>query len=386
MARLLGFLEAVHFYFHAHALHDPSLASGPAVILRDGKVLDCSPDLDVAGALSRPNPAYLRIAYPDLREVVFDADACAGPYEVLWSQVVPDAVAVEPLDCAHGFFEPVRAPSLDVLRDQISALRDRVRAATAGLEVRVGLAPSRMLARVAAHGEHIVLPGREHAFLERAPLEWLPIDGRSRGELAALGVKRIAGLADLPRGTLFHHLKLDAARRILAMLQGRDASQVEPLYPSPHLEERLGSLESLDEAGVLAALSGACVRLFTRLQRRRRWPRALALVVEPFFGSPVRAEGELVRPPARVDDLARRFTVLLRDLWRGDELSALSLFADDLQSFSPGQYGLGFSSDPAGLTILEQVMDALRERYGDRALLRATHLPDHRRWAEQLLS
>ncbi len=241
-----------------------------------------------------------------------------------------------------------------------------------------------MLARVAAHGEHIVLPGREHAFLERAPLEWLPIDGRSRGELAALGVKRIAGLADLPRGTLFHHLKLDAARRILAMLQGRDASQVEPLYPSPHLEERLGSLESLDEAGVLAALSGACVRLFTRLQRRRRWPRALALVVEPFFGSPVRAEGELVRPPARVDDLARRFTVLLRDLWRGDELSALSLFADDLQSFSPGQYGLGFSSDPAGLTILEQVMDALRERYGDRALLRATHLPDHRRWAGQL--
>ncbi len=54
MARLLGFLEAVHFYFHAHALHDPSLASGPAVILRDGKVLDCSPDLDVAGALRVP--------------------------------------------------------------------------------------------------------------------------------------------------------------------------------------------------------------------------------------------------------------------------------------------------------------------------------------------
>ena len=175
MARLIGFLEAVHFYFHAHALRDPSLTSGPAVILRDGKVLDCSPDLDAAGALSRPNPAYLRIAYPDLREVAFDADACASPYEALWAQVVPDAVAVEPLDCAQGFFEPVRAPSLDVLRDQISAFRDRARTATAGLEVRIGLAPSRMLARVAAHGEHIVLPGREHAFLERAPLEWLPI-------------------------------------------------------------------------------------------------------------------------------------------------------------------------------------------------------------------
>ena len=382
---MLGFLEAVHFYFHAHALRDPSLRSGPAVILRDGKVLDCSPDLDVAGALSRPNPAYLRIAYPDLREVAFDANACAGPYEVLWSQVVPDAVAVEPLDCAQGFFEPVRAPSLDILRDQISALRDRVRAATAGIEVRVGLAPSRMLARVAAHGEHIVLPGREHAFLERAPLEWLPIDGRSRGELAALGVKRIAGLADLPRGTLFHHLKLDVARRVLAMLQGRDASHVDPLYPSPHLEERLGPLEALDEAGVLAAVSGACVRLFTRLQRRRRWPRALALVVEPFFGSPSRTEGELVRPPARADDLARRFTVLLRDLWHGEELSSLTLFADDLQTFSPGQYGLGFSSDPVGVTMLEQVMDALRERYGDRALVRAGHLPDQRRWAEQIL-
>lgn len=385
MVKLLGYLEAVHFFFHVHALRDTSLVSGQVVILRDGKVLDCSPDLDVVGALARPNPAYLRIAYPDLREIVFDPDLCVAPYEALWTQVVPDAVAVEPLGHAHGFFEPVRAPGLDVLRDQISALRDRVRRATAGLEVRLGLASSRMLARVAVHGEHIVLPGREHVFLEQAPLEWLPIDGRSRGELAALGLKRIADLANLPRGTLFHHLKPDLARRVLAMLHGRDSSHVEAIYPPPRLEERLAPLDALDEAAIQEALSRTCARLFLRLQHQRSWPRALALIVEPFFGTPVRAEGELVRPPARADDLLRRFTTLLRGLWRGDELSSLTLFADDLQALSPGQYGLSFGANPSALSMLDHVLDAVRERFGDHALVRADHLPDQRRWAEQLL-
>jgi hypothetical protein len=385
MPRLVGFLQAIHFYFHAHALRDPSLSYGPAVVLRDGQVLDCSPDLDAAGVPSRPNPAYLRIAYPLLREVPFDPDACASPYEALWSQVVPDAIAVEPLDCAHGFFEPVRAPGLDVLRDQIAALRDRVRAVTAGLEIRVGLAPSRLLARIAARGEHILLPGRERAFLAQAPLEWLPIDGRSRGSLAGLGVKRIADLASLPRGTLFHHLKPDAARQVLAMLSGRGDSHVRALYPSPRLEEKLAPLDGLDEVAISTALAGASGRLFARLQKRRRWPRALGLVLDPLHGPPVRAEGELIRPPARADDLVHRFTTLLRGLWRGQELCSLSLFVEDLQAFSPGQYGFGFSADPAGLTILDQVMDALRERFGERALLRAGQLPDHRRWAEQIL-
>jgi len=93
--------------------------------VRDGKVLDCSPDLDAVGALSRPNPAYLRIAYPDLREVAFDA-SLRGPYEALWAQVVPDAVAVELSTAARAFSSRPRA-DLDVLRDQISAPGPRAR-------------------------------------------------------------------------------------------------------------------------------------------------------------------------------------------------------------------------------------------------------------------
>jgi hypothetical protein len=380
VSHLLVYIEAEHFHFHAHRLADASLASGPVAILRGDDFLDCSPDVTPGRSLS-----YVRTAYRGLREVIFDPAACDGLSEILWGQVLPFAGAIEPVADGQGFYEPARDMPEDMRRD-LADLRERIGEATGGLAVRAGAGPSRLMARVAAQAGRVVAAEETPSFLARAPLDWLPFAGRAIQRLRDLGLERIGEAATAGQGVLYHCLGREDAAALIAALAGRGDRYVKALYPPERIEEHVNPGEEPDEPRLQALMLAAGRRLLLRLELQRRWPRQIALTLEPMHGLARRADAPLVRPPAGAEELARRYLRLFHDLWRGEGLAAATLEARDFEALSPAQQGLHSSAGAAQEREVSRVLEALRERFGKDAIGPAANRPSARRWAEHVLA
>jgi len=380
MPELIVYLEAMHFYYHAHCQEEPPLAQRPTVILRAGEVIDCSPEIaSVGGQL-----CYLRTAYPGLWEQPWAPEVYERLYELLWGQVAAVACAVEPLEYHRGFFEPARGRPADVRRD-LDVLRERIRAATDGLEVALGAGPSRLVAQVAARAGRVVTSAEVRAFLAEAPIEWLPFHESALRHLGDLGVRRIGELASIGHGILYRCLGPENARRIVDLFGGSGESYVRPLYPPTCIDERVLFEEPPEELKLSGLLGISARRLWEKLATRRRWPRKLEVTLEPLDGPALHLSATLSRPPGSPEELARRFLGLFRQLWHGEQLLCVSLLGGELEPLLPAQYDL-FGARTVREKKLQRLMEALQGRFGQGALFFAAQGPSCRRWAEQILA
>lgn len=139
----------------------------------------------------------------------------------------------------------------------------------AGLPVRVGIAGSKLAARVAAGGTGspvVVPPGEEARFLAPLPLERLAPEVAVASTLAQWGVRSVGDLAKLPAAEVTSRLG-EPGRRLLETARGLDPM---PLFPRPvpasfsegmELEWPVVTLEPF-----LAMAEAALERLVRRLQ------------------------------------------------------------------------------------------------------------------------
>ncbi len=115
-----------------------------------------------------------------------------------------------------------------------------VRAARAvGLDVRVGVASTRVAARVASHGParvRVVAAAEEQAVLAAAPLDVLALPADLRATLAGWGIRDLGGLAALPRRGVAARL---GRRGLVAqdLARGVDREPFRPWTPPPFWEE-----------------------------------------------------------------------------------------------------------------------------------------------------
>ena len=118
--------------------------------------------------------------------------------------------------------------------------RDMIRAAErAGLPARVGVAASKLAARIAAglpDSPTIVLPGGESAFLAPLPLERLAPEMEIAATLDRWGLRSIGDLAKLPEGEVASRLG-EIGRELHASANGLDPRPLEPYVPSPSFSE-----------------------------------------------------------------------------------------------------------------------------------------------------
>jgi len=150
--------------------------------------------------------------------------------------------------------------------------RDMIRAAErAGLPARVGVAASKLAARIAAglpDSPTIVLPGGESAFLAPLPLERLAPEMEIAATLDRWGLRSIGDLAKLPEGEVASRLG-EIGRELHASANGMDPRPLEPYVPSPSfcegmdLEWPLATLEPF-----LFVAHAALDRLVQRLEFR----------------------------------------------------------------------------------------------------------------------
>ncbi len=109
----------------------------------------------------------------------------------------------------------------------------------AGLPVRVGIAASKLAARVAAgqpHSPTVVAAGEEAAFLAPLPLTQLTPQAKTLSLLEGWGIRSAGDLARLPRAEVISRLG-SAGQELQAIACGIDPQPLAPRQPPPSFDE-----------------------------------------------------------------------------------------------------------------------------------------------------
>jgi len=148
------------------------------------------------------------------------------------------------------------------------AARLRDAAATEGVEIRVGIAGSRIAALAAARlgpGTMIVEPDGDAAYLAPAPLSLLDLPEETATRLSRWGLRTLGELAALPTAGLFERLGGDGVR-FQRLARGEDPRPLVSWRPGPLFEESVAcewGLETLDP--VVERLRELATRVCARL-------------------------------------------------------------------------------------------------------------------------
>jgi protein ImuB len=148
------------------------------------------------------------------------------------------------------------------------AARLRAAAAAAGVEIRVGIAASRIAALAAARlgpGALVVEPGGDAVYLAPAPLSLLDLPEETATRLSRWGLRTLGDLAALPTAGLFERLGSDGVR-LQRLARGEDPRPLVSWRPAPLFEESTAcewGLETLEP--VVERLRELAARVCARL-------------------------------------------------------------------------------------------------------------------------
>ncbi len=408
--RLVGYLEALDLYAAAHQVAE-GLIGRPVAVVRDGAVVDVSPEAAADGARRGVRVGELRWLCPDAICVQFDSNAYRQLSQALWSCVYEFVPAIEIVDFASGFFDATgcihggEAPR-QWLQRLVNALRGRLesllghaaaRASAparrlaelpcARIEVRAGLAPTKPLAQIASRAGVVHLAAdRVGEFLSKAPIEWLPAAAEVKEALKALGVRRIGEIARIPADVLHARLGWQAGQ-VVEVARGGGPWRVQPNFPPPAISARFGPLESPSFEQIEAHIRAACRRLWAELQRQGMAATRLRLRVEPLFGPARQAERDLPGAALGEVGLLAAVEAMWRKLWDGEDVAEAVIELCDLQPRAAEQFdlwGRGVEAAERHRRLMA-ALQALSERFGAGAVVLARELPPARRFAERVL-
>jgi DNA polymerase-4 len=264
-------------------------------------------------------------------------------------------------------------PAATLARLQLEIDRD------IGLDVSIGLAPNKFLAKIASDldkpkGFGVIGMGEARAFLAPRPVSILPGVGPVLAQsLRAAGLLSVGDLARAGPGDLARRFG-DQGARLAELSMGRDDRPVDPdqerksMSAETTFDEDLTGLEELED------------RLWPLCQRLARHARAEALVGETVILKLRTADFRIITrqraAPAPIQTAKTLFTIG-RELLRG-EIGTLSY-----RLIGIGLGGLAgessrardfFPSDEDRVLMGERAVDILRDRFGDGVVFSAKNL------------
>lgn len=274
------------FYAEVERRRDPSLRGRPVIVGGDprkrGLVQSASEDALLAGvtvgmpvleALERcPHARLRKTEMRSYREATAQLRSC---FRLATEKVEPAGLDAAYLDVAGADEAPER-------------IAERLRAVVAselGLPLRLGIAPVRFLAKLAAEqsgpeGLHYVRPGEVRRFLDPLPVERLPgVGPRTRETLLGLGAACVADLLKLGQSRLEEALG-NHGRAIFALAQGADEARVRPA-PHPRTVSHESTLPApeIDRGAIEARLAELAGNVEATLARERLAAKRLVLKV-----------------------------------------------------------------------------------------------------------
>ena len=270
--RRVGCLLVPRFAVAAAVRAEPALAGRPLAVLDEARpgrlVIEASvearalgvlPDMTEAAAQARPGALICRERVPAQE---------AAAQQALLEVALVHSPRVEEAGPGEVYLD---AAGLGALFGDEPALARRLvaRARIAGLSARVGLAGSRVAARLAARRaeELVCVPlGADAAHLRSAPIALLDLSLEMARRLARWGIRTLGELADLPGRDLYERLGPEGAR-LQARARGEDVRPLDPWRPPPRFEETRELDWALDNLEPLFGLFAECAdRLCAQLE------------------------------------------------------------------------------------------------------------------------
>ncbi len=282
--------------------------------------------------------------------------------------------AVEPISIDEAFLDVAGSEALHGSPAQIARSIKAVVRDELGLTASVGLATSKLVAKVASDLEKpdglvIVEPGREAAFLAPLPIARLwGVGERTAAQLADYGVRTIGDLAALPDDLLARRFGKQGPV-LAARARGIDPSPVSGAEPArsvshEHTFEVDTSDPELLERTLLALSEGVAGRLRAGHVRAR----TVAVKVRDASFVTVSRQRTLPEPSDETEVVFRAALELARPELRGTKVRLLGVAASHLEEGL--QLALFHEADDRRRRATEAA-DEIRRRFGSRAIRRA---------------
>ena len=369
------------FYASVEQRDDPRLRGRP-VIVGGGVVLAASYEAKAHGVRTAMSGRQARRLCPSAVVVEPRMSAYAAASKAVFAVFEQTTPLVEGISIDEAFLEVgglwrIAGPPLDIAVRLRREVLEQV-----GLPITVGIARTKFLAKVASgvakpDGLLLVPPGGEPAFLHPLPVERLwGVGTVTADKLHAFGVRTVGEVAELSETALVSILGLAVGRHLHALAHNHDPRPVD----TGRRRRSIGSQRALGrrprtEAELDVILTGTVDRLARRLRAAHRTCRTVVLRLR--FADFTRAtrSHSLAEATAHTETIlgtARGLLAAAMPRIAGEGLTLLGISLANLQDDRAVQLALPFG--PQSGPALDRTIDSVRDRFGTRAVTRATLL------------
>jgi len=388
--RTILHLDLDAFYASVEQLDDPSLRGRPVIVggtSRRGVVCAASYEARRFGVRSAmptarahrlcPDGVFLHPRfdrYSELSRRVFD----------VYRRYTPQ---VEPLSLDEAFLDVTASRALHGEGRAIATAIRRAVRAECGLAVSAGVAEVKMAAKIATDlgkpdGLVVVAPGGVRAFLAPLPVGRLwGVGDVTEAALRRIGIATIGDLAAMPESALAAAIGANHAHGLAALARGEDPREViaDEEAKSVGAEETFEN-DLSDRAGIERALLEQAGRVGRRLRSTGAAGSVVTLKVKHADFSLVTRRVTLPRPTDDDGEIwaAARAQLARVDLARPIRLTGISVSGlagegprAQLDLFGRAAEGGAATAAPEKRRALNAALDALSDRFGDRAVRRA---------------
>jgi DNA polymerase-4 len=368
------------FYASVEQRDDPALRGRP-VIVGGGVVLAASYEAKAYGVRTAMGGGQWRRLCPNAVVVSPRMSAYSDASKAVFEVFEDTTPLVEGLSIDEAFLDVGGLRRVSGTPTEIAArLRERVRDEV-GLPITEGVARSKFLAKVASgvakpDGLLVVPPDNELGFLHPLPVERLwGVGPKTAAKLHARGITTVGEVARLAQPTLVSMLGLASGRHLHALAHNRDPRPVQ-------VGKRRGSIGSQHAIGWRPKsdedIDAAAVAIVDRVTRRMRAAGRVGrtVVLRMRFNDSTRATRShtLPRATAQTETVLRAVRALLRSaqpLIDAQGLTLVGVSVANLDNQAAVQLTLPFDNHT---DALDAALDEVHERFGSKALTRATHL------------
>lgn len=369
------------FFASVEQRDDPPLRGRP-VIVGPGVVMAASYEAKAFGIRGGMGAAQARRLCPDAIAVPPRWPAYVEASRDLFAVFRRTAPVVEGLSMEEAFLDVGGLERISGSPSEIAArLRAEVRA-WVGLAISVGVAPSKVIAKMASgaakpDGLLVVHPGEETAFLHPLAVERIwGVGAATARRLRAFGVATVGDIARLGESALISILGPAAGRRVHAIAHNRDFRPVR----AGRRRRSFGAQRALGRSAWrrkdLAAIVAALVdRITRRMRSSARVGRTVVLRLR--FGDYARATRSrtLHRPTAESRPILAAATGLLAAAMPAIERRGLTLVGVTVTNVEPNGGGVQLVLPlDRNRAALDAALDELRKRFGPGAITRASLL------------
>lgn len=383
-------------FFASVEQRDDSRLRGRPTLVGGGVVMAASYEARAFGVRGAMGAAQARRLCPHAVVVEPRFSAYVEASRQLFDVFRDAAPRVEGLSLEEAFLDVSGLRRISGTPAEIAGrLRHEVRARV-GLAITVGVARTRLLAKMASReakpdGMLVVAPDRELQFLHPICVERLwGIGAATAAKLHRLGAETVGDVAKLPEERLVAALGRAAGRHLHAIAHNRDVS---PVRPRRRGRRSIGSQSALGRSTrSWTALDAELLALVDRVSGRMREAgrRGRTVVLRLRFADYSRATRSRTLPhPTAATELilaaARALLATARPAIERRGITLVGVTVTNLDAAGAGEQ-LALPVDRLESGPLDAALDDVRDRFGARALSRATLLGRRARPSPWLLS